>query len=450
MNKSYSIENNKQRLLAILSEWFKSEPPKDLIERGLLPEHIPEKTAFVLCGVRRSGKTYLMLEFACKLRKKDYSHNVIYLNLEDIRLHPISPELLLLIPEVIEEYFECRKDIPLFFIFDEIQYLGGWEKVIRNYFDRNLGYVLLTGSSSAVSPDNIASSMRGRTLTKFVYPLSFVEFLKFRKIEIPDKIETMTFKERAYIRKLTKEYLEFGGFPGIVLQKNKNLKMPMLREIYSTIFFRDIVERFSIRNLALMETFMRILMEHFSAHFSISKIYDFITKTLAMKVTKNTLQEYLHYIKSAFLVFEVEIFSYKLKDRLQYPRKLYLIDTGVANSINVRFTDNLGRLLENAVFLELIKKQKEVFYWKSRNGEEVDFVLVENFKPVELIQVCWEITKENVKREEKALLKCMKEFSFKKGKVITWDYEEKKRENDRLIEYIPFWKWSLKAGFNKR
>jgi len=444
MGKSYSIEDDKQKLYVVLSEWFNSGVPEDLKERHIMPHEIPENVAFVLCGVRRSGKTYLMFEFAQRLRKKNYLYNVIYLNLEDVRLHPLRPSLLLLLPEVIKEYFEYKRNVPFWFIFDEIQYLDGWERIIRNYLDRNLGYVLLTGSSSAVSPDGIAESMRGRTLTKFIYPLSFPEFVKFKGLKIPKKIDLLTSEEKASLLKLGREYLEFGGFPGVVLCKDKNLKKPMLRDIYRTIFFRDIVDRFSIRNLELMETFMRILMEQFSSRFSISKIHTFLKKTLGMKTTKNTLQEYLYYIKSAFIAFEVEIFSYKLKDRLQYPRKLYLIDTGLANAINIRFTENLGRLLENAVFLELIRKEKEVFYWKSKNGEEVDFVIVENFKPVELIQVCWELTEKNIKREEKALIKCMNEFSLKEGKVITWDHEERKKEGDKWIEYVPFWKWCFK------
>jgi|Deesub1362A_J573_1020465.scaffolds.fasta_scaffold02480_7 hypothetical protein len=444
MRKSYPIEDDKQKFRVVLSEWFESGIPRDLKERSIVPNKMPKNIAFVLCGVRRSGKTYLLFEFAQKLRKKNYLYNVIYLNLEDIRLHPLTPSLLLLVPEVIEEYFDYKKNVPFWFIFDEIQYLEGWERIIRNYLDRNLGFVLLTGSSSAVSPDGIAGSMRGRTLTKFIYPLSFSEFLKFKGFKIPPKPDTVTSRKKANLLKLGREYLEFGGFPGIVLCEEKSLKKPMLREIYRTIFFRDIVERFSIRNLDLMETYMKILTEQFSSKFSISKIHAFLTKTLGMRITKNTLQEYLHYIKSAFIVFEVEIFSYKLKDRLQYPRKLYLIDTGLANAINIRFTENLGRLLENVVFLELKREEKEIFYWKSKNGEEVDFVIVENFKPVEVIQVCWELKEENIKREEKALIKCMKEFSLKEGKVITWDYEEKKKIDDKWIIYVPFWKWCLK------
>lgn len=439
------MEDDKKKLQVVLAEWFESGIPENIKKRKIsIPDNIPKKVAFVLCGVRRAGKTYTLYEFAKRMRERSYLYNVIYLNLEDIRLHPITPSLLLSLPEVIYENFDFKKNLPLWFLFDEIQYLDGWEKVIRNYLDRNLGYVILTGSSSEVSPDGIATSMRGRTLTHFVYPLFFKEFLEFKNFEIPQNLKIMTSRKKSLLLKLCKEYLEFGGFPEIVLSENEKFKAQMLRELYRTIFFRDIVERFSIRNLEVMEIFMKILTEQFSSLFSVSKIYNFLKNTLGIKVTKNTLQEYLSYIKSAFLMFEVEIFSYKLKDRLQYPRKLYLIDTGIANAVNIKFTENFGRLLENAVFLELMKIGKEIFYWKSKDGEEVDFVIVENFKPTTLIQVCWEIGKESLIREEKALIKCMNEFSINSGKIITWDFKGEKKINDKNILYIPFWEWCLK------
>lgn len=148
--------------------------------------------------------------------------------------------------------------------------------------------------------------------------------------------------------------------------------------------------------------------------------------------------------RSAFLLFEVPLFSYSIKDRLQYPRKIYSIDTGLVNSITFRHSHNYGRMLENAVFLELLRREKEVYYWRAKNGYEVNFVVMENLKVKELVQVVGDVSdKKSLKREERNLLKAMEEFKLRKGLILTKDYSTRKEVKGNEILYKPAWLWML-------
>jgi len=438
------MKDNNGKLIALLKEWFENGPPNNIVIRNILPADIPSSIAIVLCGVRRAGKTYFLYELAQKLKQTIPLQNIIYINFEDIRLYPLISNELKNLPEVYFENFSFVKDKPLWMLIDEIQSIENWERFVRNFLDRKIAHIVVTGSSSMVSPKEIAYSMRGRTLTYNVYPLNFREFLKFKGVAIEYVKDLLYSSQRPHFVRYLREHIEYGGFPEIVLMESKELKKKLLRELYQTIFYRDIIEHYSIRNVRLFESFLKIMVDSFSTLLSISRVNKFLTNTLGLKSTKNTLFDYLSFAKSAFLVYDVEIFSYKIKDRLQYPRKIYVIDTGLINAINFRFTENYGRLLENAVFLELLRKQKEAYYWKDVNGHEVDFVIVEGLRPRQLIQVSWSLSNDAIKKREiNSLLKAMDEFKLKEGHIITNNDSGEEKVGDKWIVYKPFWLWVL-------
>ncbi len=438
MKKSYLLGYNNSKLVDFLDEWFRTDLSFKIIDRNLIPVSFPKTVSFGVCGVRRSGKTYSLFEYARILRKKVPLYNVIYINFDDVRLSPLNIQEFIYLPEIIKENFNIDEKKNFYLLLDEIQYIEGWEKIVRSFLDRKLGNVVFTGSSSKISPEKLSSSMRGRTLTKFIYPLNFKEFLKFKNFESDSKVSPKRLIE------FMREFLLYGGFPEVVLNDDKSFKTSYLRELYKTIFYRDIIENFPIRNLKTFEIFLKVLLESFSSSMSISKFHKFLNNTFGIKTKKNTLQEYFFYIKSAFFIFEIEIFSYKLKERLQYPRKIYCIDTGLVNSLVFKFSRNWGKLLENAVFLELIKRGEELYYWKDNTGKEVDFILMKNFKPQLPIQVVWNIDDEKTKgREIRALLKAMEEFELKEGLIITGNFEGKDEIGNKRIIYKPFWKWAL-------
>lgn len=428
-----------EKLRYLISEWLASDAPS-LIERGTEINVSAQDVAFVITGVRRSGKTYLLYEGVKKIRREIPHQNIIYINFEDDRLYPLEGDELRKLPDVYLEYFSPDENYPRWFLLDEIQNIPDWERSIRTFIDRRVARVVVTGSSSKLLPGEIATSLRGRTLTKTIYPLRFKEFLKFKEFEVSDPASLLYSPDKPKILNLFNEFLEYGGFPQVVLSKEKK---ELLREYYRAIFYRDIVERFEIRNLSLFENFLKLLIQQNASLFSLGKANNSL-KTLGFKLTKSTLADYLFYACSAFLLFEVSLFSYSIKDRLQYPRKIYAIDTGLVNAVTFKYSHNFGRMLENAVFLELLRRERQVYYWKAKNGYEVDFVIMEDLKVKELVQVVWDVSdKKNLRREERALLKAMEEFKLRKGLILTKDYSTRKEAENKEILYKPAWLWML-------
>jgi len=343
-----------------------------------------------------------LYEIAKKLRRKLPPQNIIYINFEDDRLYPLKGDELRNLPEVYFEYFPPDENSPVWFLLDEIQNIPNWERSIRTFLDRRIARVVVTGSSSKLLPGEIATSLRGRALTKIVYPLGFREFLKFKgfKAGLPESLPYSPRKPK--ILNFFNEFLEYGGFPQVVLSDKKE---EFLREYYRAIFYRDIVERFHIRNFSLFENFLKLLLQQNASLFSLGKAENFL-KSLG--------------------------------------RKVYAIDTGLVNSITFRHSHNYGKMLENTVFLELLRRGKEVYYWKARNNYEVDFVVIEALRVKELIQVVWDTSEEKVlRREERALIKAMEEFNLDKGLILTKDYTEKKEDKGNKILYKPAWLWML-------
>ncbi|HAW49617.1 TPA: hypothetical protein DCX16_01500 [bacterium] len=425
----------KETIKYIIKEWFDYQLPH-IVKRDIPANLLETNLLLSLCGVRRSGKTYLLYQIVKKMREKFPTSNILYINFEDERLYPPTENMLPQILETYEENFSYNKDIPLFLLLDEIQNHPAWEITLRRLYDKNRGKrFIITGSSSKLLSSEIAYSLRGRTLTLEVFPFNFKEILKAKGIEYKEK--DLKYSPRRHdIIKAFNEYLEFGGFPQIVFEE---MKLEILREYYRSILYRDIVERYRMRNLRLFESFLKIVVHHSSGLMSFGKLANLL-KSIGFKVSKNTVIEYLGYLKEAFFAFEVPIFSHSIKDQLQYPRKIYLVDVGLKNAVSIKTSYELGKLAENIVFLHL--RNKEVYYWKNKAGYEVDFVIREGLEIKELIQVCWEVTDEKtMKREIRGLLMAMDEFKLDNALILTNDFEDIKKFDKKTIFFKPIWLW---------
>ncbi len=432
--KLSNIMDDNEKMKLIVDEWLHSDVP-DYVERNVLDIELQEGIAYGIVGVRRAGKTFTLFEIADKLRKKLPHEKIIYVNFEDQRLQPLKGKEIIELPSIIFQNYNVRP--PLILLLDEIQAVPDWERGLRTLLDKRIAKIIFTGSSSKLTPRELPPLLAGRTLTKIIYPLSFVEFLKFKGFNLD--YEYMRFSGHDELLRLFKEYLLFGGFPQIVLSKNKR---ELLTDLFYTIFYRDLISKFEIHNIQEFEAFIRLLIANAGTLFSASKSANFL-KSIGIKITKTTLLKYLEYAKSAFLVFPVEIFSYKIKDRLQYPKKIYIVDTGFLSLSMFKLKIDWGMLFENAVFMELIRRNYNVFYWKNERGEEVDFVLVENLQPLKLLQACWDVKNENtLKREIRALKKASKELKVKECEIITFDFKGEKVVDDLKIKFIPFWEWA--------
>lgn len=280
--------------------------------------------------------------------------------------------------------------------------------------------------------------MRGRVKGYRLFPLTFREFMSFKGMSI-GKTQIKVGK----IISALEEYLEFGGMPTVVLEEEKIDKINEGRELFDAIFFRDLIERFEIKNAKVMRDMLRITIN--SKQVTISKMYRNLVG-LGYKIGKGTISEYLEYPKYIFLYELVEIFGKSVKDVLRYPRKVYFAD----NIFYRIFLSRLNKtwLLENLVYWELRRRfpEFEIRYWKSYEGYEVDFVLIKDNKVKQLIQVAYSFEdKKTMRREERALLKANKELGCDYLLILTWEEERKTERNGKKIIYKPVWKWLLEA-----
>jgi predicted AAA+ superfamily ATPase len=422
----------KQTLKKLVKEW----------EERKLPEIIPREKdpikliswkvfkAIPIVGFRRTGKTFLLLSVAKKLGKE----NTIYIDFEDERI-PQKTEILTNFSEIIKEMYGRRK---LVLLLDEIQNIPNWSRWVRRMLDSFNYQIILSGSSSKLSSKEIPTELRGRCISLEIYPLSFSEFLKFKNEDIEKLTDALKLN-------LLREYINFGGLPEIVLSEEAK-KYLLIEEYFKTFLVRDIFERYKIRNKELMRELIRLLLN--SSYVTITKMFNTL-KSISHKVGKETLANYFYYLRTSLFVDFLEIISPKIKNSLKAPRKVMFIDNFFLRRFSSKFSENIGRLMENCVFVQLKRKASEnqlleIFYWKDYQQNEVDFVIKEGLEVKQLIQVTYASSKDEIeKREIKALLKASELLKCKDLLCITWDYEDEIKIKNKKIAFKPLWKWLL-------
>jgi len=432
----------KDTIKTILYSWIDKKIPITLPREIRLENYLDIKPRKIIAitGFRRVGKTYLLFQLISKMLQRQNKEQIVYINFEDERIPEQTRFLTELIPTIKQTF---KKEIQYIFL-DEIQDMPKWSKWLRRIHDNeNLG-IFVTGSSSKVSSREIPTELRGRCLEVRVFPLSFREFLVFKNVDVD--LDALKYSENEKTRVTTKleEYLRFGGMPEVVLS-TEDKKLEILQQYYGTVVGRDIIERYNVKNGGGLRAMMRLLLN--STQYSISRLYDTL-KSLNYEIGKTTLVNYLHYVESSYFMHSLPIFSYKIKDYLQYPRKLYFIDNGFISSISTRHSKDYGRFYENAVAIELLRRYSEkdvkLYYWSDRRGKEVDFVVKNGLRIKQLIQVCYDIEDYNTKkREVDALLKAGKDFNCKNLFVITEDYEGLEEFKNRKVNFVPLSKWFL-------
>mgnify|MGYP000495358120 CR=1 FL=1 len=399
----------------------------ELIEREL---SVPLDSKFVISiiGPRRAGKTYYLFQLSKKIK------NYIYLNFEDSRLYGIEHRDL---REIIRIFIEIYGNEPEYLFLDEVQNMKNWEVIVRELHDLRKYRMVLTGSSSKLLSKEIATQLRGRTLSYFLLPFSFREFLRARGLSVN---RYMSRDEAAKIKHYLLEYVEFGGFPDVVLSEAKT---KILKEYADLILFRDFVERHQIKNIEVARFLHSFTIQNFSKEISVNALFNRI-KSMGVKVSKNTVYDYLSKLEDTAFFFFLRRYSERPHMRESYPKKTYLCDTGLTKI--VRTSEDKGKLMENIVFLELLRRRNlnplmDLFYWRDYQHKEVDFVVKEGERVKQLVQVTYELTPENEKRELGSLLKASKELRCKNLLVITWDQDEIVERNGKKIKIVQLWRW---------
>ena len=388
-----------------------------------------------LIGSRRSGKTSLFYYTIHKLRKEVSAENIVYINFDDDRMYGFELSDFQILLDAFYEMYPVKKKETVYFFFDEIQDIPNWEMFIRRIYDTEKCRIFLTGSSSKMLSSEIASGLRGRTISYTMYPLSFSEYLRFKNVEI----DLYSSSKTAVIKNELGNYLESGGFPELLLEND--LREKILKEYIDMIIYKDLIERYNVSNLFLIKYLVKYCFTNISTLLSINRVYNTLV-SMGKKVSKNTMYDYFSYLEDAMILYQIPVYSDSISVQQRNPKKMYVVDIGLKKAVS--FENDRDKLYENIVFNQLKRQYDNIFYFKDK--QEVDFVYIDKGKP-RLINVSHDIdNKETYKREINGLHLAMQKLKINESLLIT-DYQEKKEVfDDFKIHIIPLWKWLISSS----
>ena len=396
------------------------------------PLKIYENKANCIIGVRRCGKTSLMQNTIIQLREKSKPENAIYINLEDDRLYPLQLSDL---NDFIESYYELypkNRNHKVHFFIDEIQLVEGWEKLVRRLLDTENCNLIISGSSAKLLSKEIHTSLRGRSISREVYPLSFLEYLQFTNVDS----KTKSTKNISFIKHALQDYLFKGGFPELISFEEEEARN-FLQEYKDLIIFKDLIERYSIREVAPLRYLINYLFKNRSTLVSINRLHNDL-KSQGISLSKTTLYDYMAYLQDCYAIQSVPMFSQSIKEQNRNPQKIYAIDNGfgLTASINKEY----GKNFENTVFLHLkLMHHCDVFYYKG--NQEVDFYLPDKKL---LVNVSYDISDvKTFEREIKGLQEAMTELKLTNAYLITDNKKETIVVKKQTIHIVPLWEWLL-------
>jgi len=400
---------------------------------------IPTETKKIvsLIGVRRCGKTYILFSLIEKLRKSIDTRNIIYINFEDDRLFPIALKDLDSLLEGYYELYPQKREEKVYLFLDEVQNIEGWEKYVRRIYDTENVQLFVTGSSSKLLSSEIATSLRGRTITYEIFPFSFKEYLGYKNIEI----NLYSSKSVSYIKNAFDAYLVDGGFAE-TFDESSDVQKRILKDYLDLIVYKDIVERYHIKNQNLLKHLIKYMFVNMGTLISVNKLYNDY-KSQGYKVGKDTLQDYLSYLQEAYTLFTVPIHRNSVKEEQRNLKKLYAIDNGFKKLFTISISNDYSKLYENLAFLHLRRSTDEVYYFKQT--QEVDLYIKTDKEY--LVNVAYQIDDEKtLQREIGALAEGMKYFNLTTSYLVTAEKEETIEVDEGSIEVIPMWKWLLWEG----
>jgi predicted AAA+ superfamily ATPase len=396
-----------------------------------------------IVGMRRSGKTWFVFQQIEELKAQGTPPEcLLYVNFEDERLLPMSAEELHLIPEAM---YRRRPDLvgeQCWLFFDEIQNVPGWERFVRRQIDSSPMRIVVTGSSAKLLSRELATSLRGRSLATEVLPFSFREALAHRGVAVPKDMPPER-RERSLLRHHLSEYLSIGGFPEVQLL-DEETRLRVLQDYVDVVLFRDVVERHGVANVTALRYLVRRLLRSPAGRFSINRFYNDL-KSQGLRVSKDSLHEYLSHLEDAFLVFLVPVHTDSERKRMVNPRKCYLVDHALAHAHSFAGPGDLGHRLENVVYLELRRRSYECAYLTTSSGRELDFVARKPGGVPRLVQVCADLsaTPQTRERELQACVEASQELGVDEVTVVNLEEAESLDLDNTHIRVVPAWQWLI-------
>lgn len=418
-------------ILAKLNPWWSGKEfntgiiREDYLEK--IKKYLKTREIIIMAGVRRSGKTTLLFQTIKYLIEKGVDpEQILFVNFDEADIASLENPIKAALDTYRQEVWDGEK--PTYLIFDEVQSADGWERWAKSIYDEKKHQLIISGSSSHLLDNKLATLISGRYIKINIFPLDFKEFLRFKNLEYTKRLDIILNKNK--IIRILREYLLEGGFPRIALEEDGTLKREMLKNYYESIVYRDILLMHNVRQTKLMKDLIYYLISNFTGSYSYKKVSEILSADFS------TIKEYLAYIEESRAFFELSMFSYSLKMQTRNNRKIYCIDNGLRNAVSFKFSRDEGRLAENLILVELKRQEKDVYYWKNKG--EVDFIVKNNDQSLTAVNVSY--TNDINKRETDALIEFKKGFRKTKDLImITKDLEKK----EKGIKFIPLWKWLL-------
>lgn len=400
-----------------------------IVPRAAAEVVAPGKTV-VMHGIRRSGKTFILYDIFRKNRD-----TALYLDFEDDRLIGFTAADF---QAVRNAFLELRPETEgrIVYLFDEIQHVGEWERFCRRVTERENAAVYVTGSSSKLMPQEVDTAIRGRAWSVAIFPFSFHEFLQLRSGRL-DSNEILYGTGKVETKRLFVEYAKWGGFPETALAADPVDKTKLLKEYLRAMFFRDLVERYGMTNIALFDALADKLFSSFSTRLSLTAFYRQYKDLFPF--SKDLLFQYFHNFEESMLIFAVRKFSESSYKRSRNPVKIYPADTGLCRRVA---SEDAGRILENVVFIELARRGGEVSYFEEK--QECDFIVKNSVGAgFAVFQVCRELTDENRRREIGGLVTACRRLNVTEGTILTEDQESEEEAEGIKISVLPVWRWAV-------
>jgi len=375
------------------------------IERDKLKDvQLTAGFASIITGIRRAGKSTLLLQLIQKIT------NFNYLNFEDVRIFGFDHKDF----NRLDEVFSAESNSN-YYLFDEIQVVAGWERYVRSLLDKKK-IVVLTGSNAAILGRELGTKLTGRHLKYELMPFSYPEFLKLTK----QKMSYTSFED----------FVNRGGFPEYLKIDNEQI----LQELFNDIIIRDITLRYNLRNPKLVKELALYLLSNVGKEFSYQGL-----KKLFNLGSVNTIISTVGYFENSYLLFTIPQFDFSYRKQVANKKKVYSIDTGLIKANSVSFSQDKGRMLENIVFTQLKRMGLEVFYFKKER--ECDFITRDSKKELNAYQVCFELNEDNRDREVNGLIEALNYLKQKVGFILTLDQHDELELNSKKIIVKPVYTW---------
>jgi predicted AAA+ superfamily ATPase len=412
----------KELLKTVIADQLKLVWNDSFIRRDFPENLVKGEDIVVISGIRRCGKSTLLNQIRSSHQEKDY-----YLNFDDERLVNFQVGDFQVLHETFLELFGRQST----FWFDEIQNVQGWERFVRRLHELG-NKVFITGSNATMLSRELGTHLTGRFIRHELFPFSFKEFLLLNNFRF-DKKKIHGTEGKAEVRRLYNDYFVSGGFPYYLKYRDDNY----LKSLYESILYRDVMARHNLTGEKELKELVYLLASNVSRPFSNNRL----AGAVGLK-NATTIKNYLDFLQDTYLLFAVNKFDFSARKQLQNPRKVYFIDNALIRKLGFIFSEDRGRFLENMVFIELVRRGKEIYYFNGKR--ECDFLIRDGINISGAVQVCYAFRDiESREREIKGLQEALVIYNLDEGLILTDDDEETIEREGKIIRILPVWKWLI-------